>query len=482
MIPNVILGSGMNPFADMAPCTYQDSSGPDVKPSVLVIQLPMCIDAERYREVIRDRNVLKDIITKAAMRKGFESGVVTLRWSNDNFATSQVSVFSSGVLKNKEIFQDRKHIEAMVFGKETQHQIMYEELDCCTHSGQEQRMYKTSDSRYLLKPHYQVTKELELACNAPIVGYRHGGDAINYFNHPYGKYVDPRLLLTDQLAEVMYNIEKNPNLSDSERIAKIKRLVIEQSTFRNIPLPDLQILNYVLPIRRLLPYYLGVMMRRKRLKISSTGTLKAILHIMGNHCKNSYKDKEFFVSDVLWISELLKKFAYRYIIEQMRAGSKEYDVLNLDDIEKEFAAPQVGYLGEADGTFGVQGYPYYAMNFKHKKGDMNATQDRAQRRVISHLQVSKELIDLSGDKHKVGIRVLRGMILVRTGGQQAQGIFGREIDGSEQDVFSVVYGVPVGGFNSGPTVYIFYDQETIRRYAEKPFPIDSEKLFENALK
>ena len=74
------------------------------------------------------------------------------------------------------------------------------------------------------------------------------------------------------------------------------------------------------------------------------------------------------------------------------------------------------------------------------------------------------------------------MILVRTGGQQAQGIFGREIDGSEQDVFSVVYGVPVGGFNSGPTVYIFYDQETIRRYAEKPFPIDSEKLFENALK
>ena len=121
------------------------------------------------------------------------------------------------------------------------------------------------------------------------------------------------------------------------------------------------------------------------------------------------------------------------------------------------------------------------MLLKHKQGPMPKTQTRGARRGQEYFEVGLPICNLSGDDHKGGVRVNRGIVHIKTGCQQGEGSFGREIDFSEQNVFSMVYGMPVGGFANGPLVFMVLDYATMRRYAMKPFPISRESLFKNAL-
>jgi len=197
------------------------------------------------------------------------------------------------------------------------------------------------------------------------------------------------------------------------------------------------------------------------------------MKIMGNHCKNTYKTVGIFVSDAKHINEQLKASLLKYLLK--------HNLKHLtDDVCEGLTSPQNGPLGEARGSFTVDGHQRYTMILKHKQGKMDTTQKNSQRRSLNENEVGAPIINLSGDDHKGGIRITRGIVNIKTGGQQDEGSYGREIDGSEQNVFSVVYGLPVGGFKSGPTVFIILDAETIRNYALKPFPIDRKKLFRNA--
>ena len=91
------------------------------------------------------------------------------------------------------------------------------------------------------------------------------------------------------------------------------------------------------------------------------------------------------------------------------------------------------------------------------------------------------MINKSGDDHFGGDSLTRSGWHIKTGGQMNESGYGRMIDFPPQNVFSTVYGVPVGGPENGPLVSIFLDFTTLRKWANKPFEVERNKLFENAL-
>ncbi len=474
-IPNVMLGMGLNPFFDVKFVTYQASDEPRDKRTCTIIQLPMCIDAERYRDVIRNQNILKDNITRVGQESGFESGVITLRW-HEGVSQPVIESWTSNLLKNKEIFKSEKNIQNLVDGKKIEHRLMYGHKRGCTHYGASDVMRYDSPNDpngVPVKYHYQVAMEFLLAANAPILTDQHDGDITQGANHPYWKNVHPEYLLPEYFLEKAKEIESS-NDSCPEKFKKLKKLALDQKICEGIFQPDEQVKGYVKSLKPYLDYFLQIISRKNASKLSFNGRLSAIMHIMGNHCKNTYKTSDVFVSDALNITEQLKKLLFAHLINKKDNGLQEY-------VENELTAPQHGPLGEARGSFGIQGYQLYAMILKHKQGEIDKTQKKSQKRSMNEHEVGLPIINLSGDNHKGGIRITRGIVNIKTGGQQDEGAYGREIDGSEQNVFSLVYGVPVGGFAFGPVVFVILDTETMRRYALKPFAVNGKKLFRNAI-
>ncbi|MDP2696369.1 MAG: hypothetical protein Q8O87_03950 [bacterium] len=474
-IPNVMLGSGLNPFFETRWVTYQASEKPGDERMCAIIQLPICIDAERYRNVIRNQNILKDLITRTGQTSGFESGVVRLRW-HEGVAQPITEFWSSDLLKNAEIFGDPKNIAKLVRGNDKRHKVMYAHKLGCTHYGANDIWkHPSGDPNRPVKYLYQIIMEFLMAAKAPILANWHDGDITQQANHPYAKNVNPNSLLPELLIDKMNEI-RGASISEQDKVQQLMVLALTQRINSGVLQLDEQVRGYALSLRPYLKYFLDIIARRKKVGLVFKGNLASIMHIMGNHCKNTFKHSDVFVSDASHITEQLKKLLLIYLSEN------KYPGVTAKDIDRELAAPQHGPLGEARGSFGVEGYQGFATVLMHKQGKMPATKKASMRRSLSECEVGKPIVNLSGDDHKGGVMITRGIINIKTGSQQGEGSYGREINGSPQNHFSMVFGLPVGGLSDGPVVFVTLDAETMRRYADKPFPLDGKKLFRNALK
>ncbi|MDP3901690.1 MAG: hypothetical protein Q8Q37_01795 [bacterium] len=475
-IPDVMLGTGLNPFFDQRWITYQASNEKDDKRMCPIIQLPMCIDSARYRDVIRDQNILKDLISKVGRESGFESGVITLRWYA-NVAQPVVSFWGSDLLKSADNFKDESSIRALVGGQEVKHKLIYGHKKGCTHYGANDILlhHCPSDRKRPVKFHYQVVMEFLLAANAPIAMDQHDGDITQGANHPYWKNTHPQGMLPEDMLDEM-NAVNGLRISDEEKIHRLIKIGFTQRIYSAVFQPDDQMRGYVLSLKSYLEYFIRIIALKKRTGLKFEGRLSTIMHIMGNHNTNTYKASNIFISDALHVSEQLKKLLIGYLSEHPIGG------VTKDDIENELSAPQHGPLGEGRGSVGIGGQQQYAMILKHKQGKMKATDREARRRSANELEAGLPIINLSGDDHKGALRITRGVINIKTGCHQGEGSYGREIGGSEQNVFSMIFGIPVGGLTAGPLVFLALDIETMRRFAAKPFSVDGDKLFRNALK
>jgi hypothetical protein len=475
-IPDVMLGMGMNPFLDVKWATYQASEDNADKKTCMIIQLPVCLDSERYRNVIRDQNIVKDKLTKVGQKSGFESGVITLQW-HKNVAQPILRFWTSDLLKNKEVFKEKKGIQDLIMGNKKEHESIFAHKLGDTHHGvNDIRVYESPNdpNGYVLKTHRQVAMEFMLNANAPILMEQHDGDIVQGMNHSYAKYVNPKWMLPEQLVNAINKIEHS-EVSLAEKFKLLRRLSLHQKIVGGVLQPDDQMRSFVLSTKPYLKYYLNMIERKKKVKLSFKGRISAVMHIIGNHFQNTFKTSDISISDAFHITEQLKKCLLGCLLTLKKC------ILTEKDIEEEFTAPQHSYLGEGRGSFGIEGCQRYALILKHKQGDNVRTQKRAQRRGINGIEVGLPIINLSGDNHKGGIRVTRGIVNIKTGSQVGEGAFGREIDGSEQNILSIVYGVPVGGFACGPISFVILDEKTMRDFAAKPFKIDGKKLFRNAI-
>lgn len=474
-IPEVMLGTGLNPYMDMKLVTYQASDEPGDKRSCMIIQLPMCIDSERYRDVIRNQNILRDIITRVGQSSGFESGAITLKW-DDSLSLPIVSMWTSDVLKNKQIFKDDDSIKDLVRAKKKEHKMIYGHKEGCTHYGASDIItYPCPDdpNGNTHQYHQQVTKRFLLSCDAPISMHSHDGDITQGMNHHYQMNLHQDNLSPEDLIKKLHEINSS-NMTEHEKNRLISSLALEQKQRDGVLDFTAQVEGYVESMVPYLEYFVRILKRSKGIRMTFEGMFSAITHIAGNHNKNTFKNLPFYVSDARYITTYLKECLLAYLIDTNKTQLK-------DAVRKDITAPQFGTLGEGRGALKIDGLSCYSMILKHKQGPMDKTQRRASRRGMDHYEIGLPIINLSGDDHKGGVRVTRGVFHIKTGCQQGEGPFGREIDFSEQNVFSLNWGVPVGGFANGPLVFMVLDYQTMRRYAAKPFPINREKLFKNAL-
>ncbi|MDO8495206.1 MAG: hypothetical protein Q7S32_01605 [bacterium] len=479
-IPEVMLGTGMNPYFDMKLVTYQASDEPGDKRSCLIIQLPMCIDSERYRDVIRNQNILKDIITRVGQSSGFESGSVALRW-DDCLSLPIVSVWTSDVLKNKQIFKDDDSIRNLVLAKKKEHKMIYGHKEGCSHYGASDIVLHDSpdDPNGNVKQyHQQVTKKFLLDCDAPILTHQHDGDITQGMNHDYQLNVHLDNLSPENLIKKMHELDTS-KMTEHEKVKALMRLALEQKVRDGVFDFTDQVEGYAESMVPYLEYFVRILKRSKGVNLSFEGLFSVITHIAGNHNKNTFKGLRIYVSDARYITHCLREAMLAYLIDLKIPYLERIQLKNA--VRKEITAPQFGTLGEGRGALKIDGLSCYSMILKHKQGAMDKTQKRASRRGMDHYEIGLPICNLSGDDHKGGVRVTRGAVHIKTGCQQGEGPFGREIDFSEQNVFSMVYGMPVGGFANGPLVFMALDYQTMRRYAMKPFPINREKLFKNAL-
>jgi hypothetical protein len=474
-IPEVMLGTGLNPYLDIKFVTYQASNTPGDERMCMIIQLPVCCDAERYRDVVRNQNILRDNITKFAQKSGFESGVVSLSWC-DCLSLPIVKMWTSGVLKNKDVFKDAGSLRDMVNGKKKEHKLIFGHKEGCSHYGASDVLLHDSpdDPNGMYKKyHHQVAGEFLRSCDAPILHHQHDGDATQQMNHPYTKNIHLTYLLPEDLNKKMREIVKSKE-SESLKLKLLMTLAFEQKVRDGVHDFRMQVEGMVKSLEPNLEYFVKILERSKKANLSFEGWLSAIMLIAGNHNKNTFKNMEIYVSDAEYIVDLLKKMLLAYLIETKRVSLS-------DLVEKGISSPRYGPLGEGRGALLVDGHPCYNVVLKHKQGSMDKTADRARKRSQEHFEVGLPICNLSGDDHKGGVRVTRGAVHIKTGCQQGEGPFGREIDFSAQNVFSMVYGMPVGGFANGPLVFMVLDYQTMRRYAAKPFLVHRDRLFKNAL-
>jgi len=487
MIPNVLVGSGMNPVAEGKFVTFQASKDVGDKRMTLVLQMPVCIDAARYRSVIRDNAKLSDPISRLAGVSGFESGAIVLSWHPD-FDQPQVKFYSSETLKNRKIFRNKLSIARMVYGKDTRFKLMYFHDQGCNHAGAgDVYLCDCPDDLYgqVVKYFQQVLIEMMLACKAPLLGFHNNGDTHQGANHPYPMNGHPELLNPADLIEENQRIDAL-KISKSRKDVLRKILMIRQRIRAGIYELDEQVREYVASVTssRYIPFWLNILQNAKRVGLSFNGTLAIILHIVGNHWANTYKNKnlDFFTSDAQKVTDLLQKEILDALIK-MAVVQNDMKILELANIVKEqIKAPGFGPLGEARGSLYIPGHPEWAMLLRHKQGKTKDANRRGRKTAKNEHEAGRlHHINLCGDTHKGGFVFSRGFTTLQTGCMQGEGSFGRQISGAEQNVMAFNFGIPVGGPDCGPIVLVFFDQATIRRYAKEAFPLDRNILFPNAI-
>lgn len=477
-IPDLMLGMGPNPFLEMRLSTHQASSDPVDKEISLIAQLPMCIDAFRYRSIIRDSNVLKDLITRVGRKSGFESGVVMFTWY-PGLVQPVVDSYGSRVLNNPEIFRSVEGLETMVRGAKLEHLLFYLLATGDEHCGAGEVILHRcpDDAERPLKYNWQVALEFLMNACAPLIALFNYGDTTHQQNWNYAtKYEGANRKTPTDLLKEFNAIQSNNDLSAAEKVLRLKEVAFKRDVRAGIHSPDKQVHEYASSLRPYVGYLVEILRLKKKCGIKFDGTLATILYIMGNHCKNTYKTSPVVVSDALHIIDLLKKEMVAYLIKH------PVDGVTVEDVEKELGAPQNGYVGEGRGSISIGNKKSYALMLKHKQGDANAAQRRSQRRSVESEEVGLPNVTFCGDRHAVYVRLARDNIIVQGGCSLGKGVFGSEIDGSDQDVCSLVCGLPVGGLRCGPIRTIFLDEETMRKYAAKPFKPDIKKVFLNALK
>ena len=105
----------------------------------------------------------------------------------------------------------------------------------------------------------------------------------------------------------------------------------------------------------------------------------------------------------------------------------------------------------------------------------------AKQGTANQYEAGRMTVNLAGDDHFGGVAITRNAFHIKTGCQTFENEFGKRLDFPEQNLFSAIWSVPVGGPSKGPLSWTFLDYGLLRKYAANPFPIDREKLFRGAL-
>ncbi|OHA05070.1 MAG: hypothetical protein A2934_04600 [Candidatus Sungbacteria bacterium RIFCSPLOWO2_01_FULL_47_10] len=495
-IPDVILCAGLNPTFRNLLVTHRvrerKSTLDDVK-FCHIIQLTTCINDELYRHISRRRVRVKDDLTRLAGKDSFVSGVLWLEWVGDFF---RPEFWSGQCLTDEANFKDVKNLAAMVNHDAAGHKRLYFYKEGCSHYGaryiETNFSPKDPNGRYV-KLHYQTAFELLLASQAPIAGYQHDGDACHWINYETFLEEHDAWLGWEDLYLELTKLESQ-TISFEERMKRMKTLAMRNDMRGGIINPLKQLDQYIKSLEPYLDFWARIIEYCRDNNVEFRGKFAPIVQGRGNHNEHSFpKGAKVDFSEATEIRQAMVTNLF-----------EKYPHLS-GLIKKNFIAPHIGRLGYANGIMAVipnsdkkdiskdefalqRDYYVYALKMKHKQGSSKSKDNMAnmlkafaKQGTANQFEAGRMSINLAGDDHFGGIAITRNAFHVKTGCQTFENEFGKRFDFPEQNLFSAIWSVPVGGPAAGPFSWTLLDYSIMRKYAASPFPVDRAKLFRGAL-
>lgn len=481
-VPQVILGSGMNPWGTGLYASYRirdkKSTLDDVRMSD-VIQLLPCIDSNLYRETVRRMLKAKGKVVKLANTSNFESGVAVLKFF-EPAPFVRWDWYKSDFLVNEEIFGTEKRLKA--YSDDQRSKCVYIYKEGCTHYGASYvaRYYSPQDKngRYV-KLHNQVLFEAFVRDKAPIHLYLNDGDIHHWLNYPTYKEGNIKWRDPEQMLAELTNLEQDPNLSSQDKLKKIKIRSLENMIVAGIVQPEDQIEAWGRAYAPYADFFRSVIDRALKVGIKIEGHLGIISTGQGNHNENSFKRGDVRFSE----ARMTCREIYVFLLE---SG------FNPKGLRAYVKACEMGGIGLAHGIFSVaslgeKAYEYCVF-MKHKSGRSSKSEDNMKGMIISFsergstddYEEDRFTLNFGGDDHMGGHAVTRNAFHFKTGGQMFSGPFGLKLDFPKQNLFSGVCGVAAGGPAWGPFSVIALAFRQVRKLAAYEIVLPKD-LLENSV-
>lgn len=481
-VPQIILGSGMNPWGTGLYASYRirdkKSTLDDVRMSD-VIQLLPCIDSSLYRETVRRMLKAKGKVVKLANTSNFESGVAVLKFF-EPAPFVRWDWYKSDFLVNDEIFGTENRLKAHSGDQRSKCVYLYKEG--CTHYGASYvaRYYslQDKDGRYV-KLHNQVLFEAFVRDKAPIHLYLNDGDIHHWLN--YQTYKEGNIKWKDQermLAELT-KIEKDTNFSSQDKLKQIKVRILENMIVAGIIQPEDQVEAWGRAYSPYADFFKSVIDRALKAEIKIEGHLGLISIGQGNHNENSFKKGDVRFSE----ARMTSREIYTFLLE---------DGFNPEGLRNYVKACEMGGIGLTHGIFsvaslGAKAYEYCVF-MKHKSGRSSKAEDNMKGMITSFsergstddYEEDRFTLNFGGDDHMGGHAVTRNAFHFKTGGQMFSGPFGLKLDFPKQNLFSGVCGVAAGGPAWGPFSVIALAFRQVRKLAAYAITLPKD-LFDNSI-
>jgi len=179
-----------------------------------------------------------------------------------------------------------------------------------------------------------------------------------------------------------------------------------------------------------------------------------------------------------------------------------------EDLERlVFSSKMMGKSGITDGVMGIisvkgrknmsereiltqNDFYFYAIFGKHKQGQ-SASKYRdsirpmreafGKRGTTSPFQEGRFTINLAAHTHYAGISSSGNSLHIRAGSQSFHDPFGEMFGFPLNNISTEILGLPKDGPHTGLVTLIRLRYEEFQHWAKKKFPVDKEKLFNNAI-
>jgi len=488
---DLIVAGGTNLTNSSLPVSYNTREGIT---SVTITQLPTALDAQFIKKVASQGVKLGDAITKLTNSEDFHPGIMIFEWVNGIPKEHQAY---SDFLTDSEIFSSKKKLHSLAEDKNK----VYMELEADMHEGHRWIAHYETNSFPPFKRHYQVIHDFLLELDAPILAYHNLADILQAHNFPTEEQDHPDWLPEYRLKRAVEEIEegvKKLNLPmekrEKEKNKRLKKLLFKNAILGGILMSEKQLESYI--ANAVVPYhgyFYQILKRAEKAGLVVRGDLGVITILSGNHFQNTFGG---YFSESQLIAQRMKDELLKH-----HSDFKE------KDLERLICAKMIGKIGIADGVMGIipvknkrnmgekeiltqNEFYFYAIFGKHKQGQHASKYKDSirpmreafgKRGTTSPYQEGRFTINAAGHTHYAGVSTSQNSLHIRAGSQTFHDPFGEMLGYPLNNISTEILGLPKDGPHTGLITLIRLRYEEFQRWAKKKFPIDKEKLFNNAI-
>jgi|GEM_PF-1765661 len=463
----------------------------NVPASTHVFQLPVALNKrfllDQLRDVIRKGSPLERLMR----HEQFEPGIFRLEYLNGLWSPEMISI---PVLLRKPL----QGLTAKQIKEESEYVYLFVTSD--QHIGHPWKSYYYDKKTGIFYGHDEAVMQilrreyLDQGKLIPIHAYIDLGDQDqgHHFETQaelHERTKDVRMIMRE--FKILENAIKNSDgVEAAEKLREMQRQIIDQILIRGIHWPQYQMREYK---RRVLEpnadMFASIVKRSQKAGVKAFGVEEylsgnpdmrsiAILTILGgNHFRNTVE------------GELNEGSFYAENIIDLLAADKSIG-LSREELERIVRAPLHGSTSYGQGILktGTNGYEW-AISLRHEPARKSGANGDPLREAVKNAQergdftgifAGKKVIHLSGDIHRFGSVFTSDAVVLSVAAGTGGDPYG-ERGFSPNNIGNFVVGIPARGPEYGPIRIIVFNHDFVRKYFEKSWDVDWNRIFKDPL-